>query len=738
MGEIDQRIKLTALLLILCLFGQAQYNIGFEHSTSIAFNNASDLRLATTGGFSNPQFSEIHLNDDSILDLFVFDRGNDTWRTFLYNSNTSQYDYHPEFEGVFPNDLNELVLLRDYNCDGFNDLFTYNNGKFRVYRNDGLFPPTFVLVTDAVQSDYGSLITSAFILPGDIPAILDVDADGDIDILTFGNGDSENTLVWHENLSKDIYGTCDSLEFQVNTECWGGFQEPPNASNLESISCKPNISPPTPFHNASRFHPGSTVLLTDTDGDGDMDIALGDIQTKTFVFAPNAGDATSPDIDVAQQTTSFPSSANPVNMQYMIAGYEIDANHDGKMDLIATTNNNIDSSCNSGHAWLYSNSAGTGASYSLSTKAFLLEEMVDLGTGAVPLTLDVNGDGLLDLLIASDFARTPTTNTSSRLHYFQNNGTTENPKFSLENADFAGLSAFNFEGAHPALGDLDNDGDLDLLIGDADGFLHYFRNNNTGGQASFTLVTPNYMGINTIGQNAAPDISDVNGDGLLDLLVGERVGTIAYFENTGTVTAPEFSQSATNNKFGKIDVSFFCCNGYAAPRLIDNSAFGESRYIFVGTSEKRIDVYEISTNLSDSFHLVDSVLILADRITPSIDDYDNDGIFDLLVGTGEGGLKYMQRDGNYPVGTKTVSKITSKSTLLVYPNPARDLVHFEIDEISSGHLQLFNGHGQLVRNIRISQNTMVTMSTRGLPNGIYFTKWNGPTFQAISKFIVHK
>ena len=94
------------------------------------------------------------------------------------------------------------------------------------------------------------------------------------------------------------------------------------------------------------------------------------------------------------------------------------------------------------------------------------------------------------------------------------------------------------------------------------------------------------MGINSIDQNAAPEIADINGDGLLDLLVGERVGTIAYFENTGTLSSAQFASAPTIAEFGKIDVSFFCCNGFAAPRYVNNPAFGDKPYLFVGTSEK--------------------------------------------------------------------------------------------------------------------------------------------------------
>ena len=736
MGKIDQRIKLSLLFLLACLATQAQYNIGFEPSTALPFSESGNLRLATAGGFSNPQFSPIHFNDDGEEDLFVFDRNNDIWRTYLYNSTTSEYDYHPELESNFPSTLNELVLLRDYNCDGFMDIFTYNNGKFAVYKNDGAFPPSFQLVTNAIQSDYGSLVTSAFILPGDIPAIVDVDNDGDIDILTFGNGDSENSVVWHENLSMDQFGNCDSLEFKVNTECWGGFQEPPNASNLEAISCRPEVSPPTPFDLAARHHPGSTLLLTDTDNDGDMDIAIGDIQTKTFVYAPNVGDASSPDIDVSAQSTNFPSATNPANMQYMIAGYELDANHDGKNDLLVTTNNNIDSSCNDGHTWLYLNTASSGAVYELATKSFLLEEMVDLGSGAVPVVMDVSGDGLDDLIIASDFYRSPTSNRRSRLNYFENVGTATSPSFSLTDGDFANTSNFAFQAAHPALGDLDNDGDLDMLIGDADGFLHYFRNNPIGGVASFTLVAPNYMGINSIDQNAAPEIADINGDGLLDLLVGERVGTIAYFENTGTLSSAQFASAPTIAEFGKIDVSFFCCNGFAAPRYVNNPAFGDKPYLFVGTSEKRINVYEIRTNLSDSFKMADSIFILSDRITPAISDFDSDEIFDLLVGTGEGGLKYMQRDGNYPAGVPSLRRTAYTQGISVFPNPTSDVLTIQVPESAMATITVLDALGQVSLQKALNNTESYMLDVAGLQSGVYFLHWTTQQHSAVTSFIV--
>ncbi|GAB5539627.1 MAG: hypothetical protein Salg2KO_17300 [Salibacteraceae bacterium] len=718
MGKVDQRIILAISALFICNLAWSQFQLGFVESQSFPMEYDGSLRLSTVGGFTNPQFSEIDLNQDGVQDLFVFDRASDTWKTFLFNTATDEYDYAPAYQTQFPDDLSEVVLIRDYNCDGNPDIFDFFSSGFRVHKSIEQNPWMFELVTESIQSNYGSVTTGAFLLPGDIPAIIDIDGDEDLDLLTFGNGDSENTIVWHENQSMDQYGNCDSLEFVVNTDCWGGFQEPPNGSVIEAISCRPEASPPVdPLHQATRFHPGSTIFFTDVDDDGDYDLALGDIQTTQFVYAPNIGTPNSPEIDVSQQTTDFPNATDPTVMQYMTAGYSVDFTHDGKLDLLTTTNNSIDSSCNAGHVWSYRNTATSGASYVLHSKSFLLDEMIDLGTGTVPLYIDVDNDGLQDLLVASDFFRSPNSFKRSRIHFFKNTGTASSPNFTHQDYDFAGLSTYNFQAAFPCLGDLDSDGDLDMLIGDADGLLHYFRNDPSNGVANFSLVSPNYMGINTIGQHAAPTLFDMNGDGLLDLIVGERIGTLSYFENTGTAQVAQFTSSPTVETLGEIDVSFFCCDGFAAPSVVDNPGLGTEPFLFVGSSEKKVFIYSIPEALTDPFVKVDSINVLADRLTPIYEDFDDDGIIEMLTGVGEGGLKYFDRDDNYFVGYKLAShKVNVQSTL--YPNPTRESLTVNMKMDGFYEIEIFSLDGRMHRSIAGS-GSLTTIDVSELQGGYY-------------------
>jgi hypothetical protein len=688
---VDQAIKtsiLIAALVVSTLIGHAQYNLGFQEApNALALTvNGEALAHAAIGGFNTPQFSSIDLNFDGHLDLFVFDRGNDVVRTFLYNSATQQYDYAPAYEKAFPSELKEFALLRDFDCDGHMDIFTYYLAGFRVFRNNGTAPLSFTKVTDKIRSDYGSINTGAFVLAGDIPALEDVDGDGDLDILAFGTVNSENTIEFHRNLSQDLYGNCDSLEFEVVTQCWGNIEEPLNASVLNAISCK-GVVPPD---RGGRMHPGSTILLLDADADGDKDLVVGDIQTDHVVFAINAGDANVASIDVNQQTHDFPNATDPVQMQYLISGFQIDVDHDGIQDLLMSVNNTIDSSVNTGHVWYYRNTSSSIPSFSLQSKSFLLADMLDLGAASAPIAMDVNGDGKKDLLIANDYSRGPIGGSKSRLHYFEQQS---NGSFLLVNNDFATLSTFGFEAINLALGDLDGDGDLDMLLGDQDGYLHFFRNNPVGGNATFTLAEAQYQGINSIGSNASPELADVNGDGLLDLLVGDRIGEISYFENLGSSSSASFTTTPTISKLGNIDVSTFCCIGHAQPRWIDDPSLANGRYLMVGSDEKRIDIYAVPNDIHDTWPLIDTLSVRAGRLSPRFVDLDNDGIYELLSGTAEGGIKYFERGENVLIG---IQKAPSPPSFSIFPSPNQGAFTLESTRPWIGSIEVINLSGQLV------------------------------------------
>src|ERR1041385_1633719 len=131
--------------------------IYFERKDSIlVFRNSAQVPFAWGGGFNSPQFSEIDLNQDGIMDLFVFDRAGNKITTFINQGTANQVSYVLDLSYVplFPK-MHDWVLLRDYNCDGKMDIFTSNASKVEVYKNisslaNGL---QFQLITGNVLTD---------------------------------------------------------------------------------------------------------------------------------------------------------------------------------------------------------------------------------------------------------------------------------------------------------------------------------------------------------------------------------------------------------------------------------------------------------------------------------------------------------------------------------------------------------------------------------------------------------
>ena len=147
------------------------------------------LREPWVGGVNAPSFRG-DLNHDGIPDLFVFDRDGNKVLTYLSNGDgsDSMFQYAPQYEGVFPADLNQFAMLRDYNNDGIPDIFTFAaaNAGMRVFKGsiqNGVLH--FDLVCPLIKYTDSPYTINVFVNYLDVPVVTDVNRDGYLDLLAY-------------------------------------------------------------------------------------------------------------------------------------------------------------------------------------------------------------------------------------------------------------------------------------------------------------------------------------------------------------------------------------------------------------------------------------------------------------------------------------------------------------------------------------------------------------------------
>lgn len=704
------------------------------YDSLVVSQNGIPLSNPWAGGLNSPQFSEIDLNKDGFKDLVVFERNFfGSVKTFINQgiSGQSGYVHAPEYQTIFPK-MSNWMLLRDYNCDGREDIFTSVPGGIAVYRNDEAPDGSirFTRISNLLQTiDLSGNTIPLYVPVSDIPAIADIDGDGALDILSFNL--IGNAVEYHRNKSIDLNGHCDELLFEIESACWGYFSEANNNNTLTLFdTCSGNMS----ANPNKQRHPGSTLLALDLYGNGLKDLLLSDINFNQVVRLTNAGSAA--EASMVDQFAGFPENSNPVDITVFPAAYHLDVGNDGLKDLLFAPNN-PNTSENHNNIWFYKNE-GTASlpEFVFQQTDFLLDGIIDLGERSFPVFVDTDGDGLLDI-VAGSYGYFESAGTySSRLMLLRNTGTPDKPTFEIVSDDYARLSVYGFQGVYPCFGDIDGDGDMDMLVGDEEGRLHLFTNQAGPGEpADFVLTHPNYFDID-VGQSAKPQLVDVNDNGLPDLLIGERSGTIRFFENVGTVTTAVFNQQATHTNFGNINVLPDGFTGYSAPFLTTDS-LGKP-VLYVGSEQGYLYLYNnIQNNLGGSFNLVDSLCLHGVNITPNGADINRDGKTELVYGQFAGGISLL-RSGS-PFFYHLDESVPTVGRLKLYPNPAFDFLTVEVPEsmrngtirVNILSVQGLTMHEQTL----IVQDQLITINLENMLPGLFILFLEGQSRSYFQKFL---
>ena len=254
-----------------------------------------------------------------------------------------------------------------------------------------------------------------------------------------------------------------------------------------------------------------------------------------------------------------------------------------------------------------------------------------------------------------------------------------------------------------------------MIVGDASGNIHLFSNIAAiGAPASFVLTTPNYLGIN-VGSNATPQLVDVDRDGQIDLLLGERNGNINYYHNNGGVV---FAFVTAN--FGGVNVrKLNSFAGFSVPYLFDN---GSGYELLVGSLSGYLYHYNnIDGNLTGNFNLADSMfqnIFEPQRSFPAAADVDADGKYDLVVGNACGGVVLYTQNSLLSLNNSQGNSMVDFS---VYPNPSNDAFTLELKEfnhLESAYLTITDFAGRTIYSEKIA-TSIITISNEILNPGIY-------------------
>jgi hypothetical protein len=526
----------------------------------------------------------VDIDNDGDKDLFV----GDTLGTIKYFRNDGNNVFQPQtgtnnpFNGVDIGDEAKPVFV-DIDNDGDFDAFIGElDGNINYYRNDGTKEnPNFTMITGGDDPFDGLGVGSC-----SAPAFVDIDNDGDLDSFV---GSKYDYIKYYENTSTDgnitfeertglnnpldsIAGLFSVLSFTdidndgdfdlFMGQKYGSLRQFENTGNSSVAKFEEKEGFNNIFFDVDM---GINLAPTffDFDGDTDFDVLVGNKEGKINYYN-NEGTLGEPDFVRYQ----------PIDVGYLAEPALVDIDNDGDLDaFIPEYYGTISNYKNEGNAQIPNFRKAKGINNPF------YGDTIKLWPKATFVKIDNNNT--YDVFIGT---------YDGTIKYFVNNGSQEIPVFIEQTGIYNPFNLVDVGGsAKLTFARIDSDEDQDLFIGCLDGTIKYFKNTSVGLNITFSEQT----GVNNpldgidVGNAANPCLCDIDDDGDQDLFIGTGLGTIKYFKNTSAGANITFEeQTGPDNPLNGVDVG-----EYASPYFcdIDNDTDLD---LFIGERYGTVKYYE--------------------------------------------------------------------------------------------------------------------------------------------------